>query len=58
LEEHGYDTSQMGLKEVMDPETGSIHSEKDVGKENRPVVEDDLVRDEKGFENEKPEERN
>jgi hypothetical protein len=48
----------MGLKEVMDPETGSIHSEKDVGKENRPVVEDDLARDEKGFENEKTEEKN
>jgi hypothetical protein len=48
----------MGLKEVMDPETGSIHSEKDVVKENRPVVEGDLVRDEKGFENEKAEEKN
>lgn len=33
LEENGYDTSQLGLKQVLDPETGSVHSEKDVGKE-------------------------
>jgi hypothetical protein len=52
LEEHGYDTSQLGLKEVMDPETGSTHSENDVVKEHRPVVED-LVRDERGSEDEK-----
>jgi hypothetical protein len=48
----------MGLKEVMDPETGSIHSEKDVMKEDRQVVEGDLVRDEKGSENEKAKEKN
>ncbi|KIM32935.1 hypothetical protein M408DRAFT_20266 [Serendipita vermifera MAFF 305830] len=42
LEQHGYDTSQMGLKTVSDPETGSIHSEKEI-KETRPVVEDEKV---------------
>lgn len=42
----------------MDPETGSTHSENDVVKEHRPVMEDDLVRDEKGSENEKAKENN
>jgi len=39
LEENGYDTSQLGLKEVVDPETGSVHSEKDVLEKNPPVNE-------------------
>jgi hypothetical protein len=39
LEENGYDTSQLGLKDVVDPETGSVHSEKDVLEKKSPVDE-------------------
>ncbi|PVF97948.1 MFS general substrate transporter [Serendipita vermifera] len=38
LEEHGYDTSQLGLKDVIDPETGSVHSEKEVLKDHGSKV--------------------
>lgn len=37
LEQHGYDTSQLGLKDVIDPETGSVHSEKDIAEKKAPV---------------------
>lgn len=37
----------MGLKLVVDPESGSIHSEKEVIKETRPVVDEKVVADEK-----------
>jgi len=42
----------MGLKDVMNPESGSIHSEKDVMKDG-PVVGSDAVRDDRTSENEK-----
>jgi hypothetical protein len=45
LEENGYDTSQLGLKDVIDPETGSVHSEQDV-LEQKPAVDE--------YESEKP----
>lgn len=39
LEENGYDTSQLGLKDVIDPETGSVHSERDVLEKKPPIDE-------------------
>ncbi|KAG8753215.1 hypothetical protein FRC14_006316 [Serendipita sp. 396] len=40
LEQHGYDTSQLGLKQVIDPETGSMHSERDISKGEKVVEEE------------------
>ncbi|CAG7846966.1 Probable metabolite transport protein C1271.09 [Serendipita indica DSM 11827] len=39
LEQHGYDTSQLGLRDVIDAETGSVHSEKDIKEKSTVVVE-------------------
>ncbi|KAG8793589.1 hypothetical protein FRC17_008432, partial [Serendipita sp. 399] len=43
LEQHGYDTSQLGLKVVIDQETGSVHSEKDISKGDNAVVAEEKV---------------
>jgi hypothetical protein len=51
LEANGYDTSQLGLKDVLDPETGSIHSEKDVKKDAGIVADhEDVVAEKSKFE--------
>ena len=54
LEANGYDTSQLGLKEVLDPESGSVHSEKDVKKDTGIVGDHEDIVTEKA----KIEERN